>query len=72
MDLKQANKVAEFVLEGSKIVIVMSNKAIFHLDNESEIANVEEYAKNNKLEMFIVKNDASKVEADKKETKKTK
>lgn len=55
MDLKEAKKVAETVLETSKIVIVTSNKAIFHLDNESEIANVKEYAKDNKLEMFIVK-----------------
>ena len=59
MDLKQANKVAELVLETSNIVIVTSNKAIFHLDNASEIANVEEYAKSNKLEMFIVKNEVS-------------
>jgi len=66
MDLKQANKVAELVLETSNIVIVTSNKAIFHLDNASEIANVEEYAKSNKLEMFIVKNESSKAEEPKK------
>jgi hypothetical protein len=72
MDLKQANKLAEFVLDGSNIVVVLSNKSIFHLDNESEIANVEEYAKGNKLEMFVVKNEASKIEEPKKETKKTK
>ena len=54
MDLKQAKQVAKDVLETSKIVIVLSNKAIFHLDNESEIANIEEYAKAYKFDMFIV------------------
>ena len=55
MDLIQAKEVAKWELEKSKIVIVASNKAIFHLDNESEIANVEEYAKNNKLTLYKVK-----------------
>lgn len=55
MDLNQAKQVAKDVLESSNIVIVTSNKAIFHLDNVSEISNVEEYVKSNKLEMFIVK-----------------
>lgn len=55
MDLNQAKQVAKDVLESSNIVIVTSNKAIFHLDNVSEISNVEEYVKSNKLEMLIVK-----------------
>jgi hypothetical protein len=66
MDLNKAKEVAKDVLEGSNIVIVTSNKAIFHLDNVSEIANVEEYAKSNKLELFIVKNESSKAKEPKK------
>ena len=55
MDLRQAQEVAKWDLEKSNIVIVASNKAIFHLDNESEIANLEEHAKANKLQLFVVK-----------------
>jgi hypothetical protein len=66
MDLNKAKEVAKDVLEASNIVIVTSNKAIFHLDNVSEIANVEEYAKSNKLELFVVKNESSKAEEPKK------
>ena len=60
MDLNQAKEVAKEILETSNIVIVTSNKAIFHLDNVSEISNVEEYAKSNKLELFIVKSEVAK------------
>lgn len=67
MDLIKAKEVAKFVLETSKIVVVLSNKSIWHLDVESEIEAVKEYANNNKLEMFIVK---SEVEEPKKEKKK--
>jgi hypothetical protein len=70
MDLKQAKEVAKFELEASNIVIVTSNKAIFHLDNVSEIANVEEYAKSNKLEMFVVKNEVSEEVSEDKPKKK--
>lgn len=55
MDLKQAKEVAKYELEKSNIVIVASNGAIFNLDNESEIANLEEYAKSNKLQLYTVK-----------------
>jgi hypothetical protein len=65
MDLKKANDIAKFELEASKIVIVLSNKSIWHLDTELEIEAVTEYAKNNKLEMFIVKNEATKEVAEK-------
>jgi hypothetical protein len=70
MDLKKANEIAKFELEASKIVVVLSNKSIWHLDIDSEIESVNEYAKNNKLEMFIVKNEATKEVVEK--TKKTK
>jgi hypothetical protein len=70
MDLNKAKEVAKHVLETSNIVIVASNKAIFHLDNVSEIANVEEYAKSNKLELFIVKNEVSEEVSEDKPKKK--
>jgi len=70
MDLNKAKEVAKDVLETSNIVIVASNKAIFHLDNISEIANVEEYAKSNKLELFVVKNEVSEEVSEDKQKKK--
>jgi ATP-dependent protease HslVU (ClpYQ) peptidase subunit len=70
MNLEEAKEVAALVLESSNIVIVTSNKAIFHLDNVSEIANVEEYAKSNKLEMFVVKNEVSEEVSEDKPKKK--
>ena len=63
--LKKANDIAKFELEASKIVVILSNKSIWHLDTELEIEAVTEYAKNNKLEMFIVKNEATKEVAQK-------
>jgi len=39
---------------------------VFFLENENEISNLEEYAKNNNLELFVVKNESSKVEEPKK------
>lgn len=60
MELQQANDLAKDNLESSNIVIVLSNKSIWNLDTELEIEAVKEYAKNNKLEMFIVKNDTTK------------
>ena len=70
MDLNQAKQVSKDVLESSSIVIVTSNKAIFHLDNVSEISNVEEYAKSNKLELFVVKNEVSEEVSEDKPKKK--
>lgn len=60
MELQQANDLAKDNLESSNIVIVLSNKSIWNLDTELEIEAVKEYANNNKLEMFIVKNDTTK------------
>jgi hypothetical protein len=65
MELQQANDLAKDNLESSNIVIVLSNKSIWNLDTELEIEAVKEYAKNNKLEMFIVKNEATKEVAEK-------
>jgi len=70
MDLKKAKELVKFDLESSNIIIVLSNKSVWKLDNENEILAVEEYAKNNKLEMFVVKNEATKEVV--KEPKKTK
>ncbi|MFY7886743.1 MAG: hypothetical protein ACOVOV_18065 [Dolichospermum sp.] len=66
MDLKQAKELVKHDVDGHSIVLVTSNKAVFFLENESEISNVEEYAKSNKLELFVVKNESSKVEEPKK------
>lgn len=60
MELQQAKNLAKDNLESSNIVIVLSNKSIWNLDTELEIEAVKEYANNNKLEMFIVKNDTTK------------
>lgn len=70
MELREAIEVAALELEKSKIVVVLSNKSVWNLDNESEIEAVKEYAKNNKLELFVVKNESTKEVV--KETKKTK
>jgi hypothetical protein len=66
MDLIQAKDLVKHDVDNHKIVLVTSNKAVFFLENESEISNVEEYAKNNNLELFVVKNESSKVEEPKK------
>ncbi len=60
MDLKKATELVKFDLESSKIIIVLSNKSVWNLENESEIEAVTNYALNNKLEMFIVKSEAAK------------
>jgi len=70
MELREAIEVAALELEKSKIVVILSNKSVWNLDNESEIEAVKEYAKNNKLELFVVKNESTKEVV--KETKKTK
>jgi hypothetical protein len=56
MDLKKAKEVAKHELEKASIVVVTSNSGIFLLEKEEEIKVVEEYAKNNKLGCFVVKN----------------
>ena len=60
MDLKKATELVKFDLESSNIIIVLSNKSVWNLENEIEIEAVKNYALNNKLEMFIVKNEATK------------
>ena len=56
MDLKKAKEVAKHELEKASLVVVTSNSGIFLLEKEEEIKAVEEYAKNNKLGCFVVKN----------------
>lgn len=62
MDLNKAKEVAKHELEKASIVVVTSNSGIFLLEKEEEIKTVEEYAKNNKLECFVVKNGEVKSE----------
>lgn len=66
MDLKQAKELVKHDIDNHKIIVVTSKKAVFFLENESELSNVEEYAKSNNLELFVVKNESSKVEEPKK------
>lgn len=61
MDLNQAKEVAALELEKSNVVVVLSNKSVWNLDNESEIEAVKEYAKANKYELFVVKSEGPKV-----------
>jgi hypothetical protein len=70
MDLKQAKELVKHDVDGHSIVLVTSNKAVFFLENESEISNVEEYAKSNKLELFVVKNEVSEEVSENKPKKK--
>lgn len=70
MDLNKAKEVAALELEKSKIVVVLSNKSVWNLDNESEVEAVKEYAKNNKLELFIVKSEVAEEVIEEKSKKK--
>jgi hypothetical protein len=66
MDLIQAKELVKHDFDNYKIIVVTSKKAVFFLENENELSNLEEYAKNNNLELFVVKNESSKVEEPKK------
>jgi hypothetical protein len=66
MDLIQAKELVKHDFDNYKIIVVTSKKAVFFLENENEISNLEEYAKSNNLELFVVKNESSKVEEPKK------
>jgi exopolysaccharide biosynthesis predicted pyruvyltransferase EpsI len=66
MDLIQAKELVKHDFDNYKIIVVTSKKAVFFLENENEISNLEEYAKNNNLELFVVKNESSKAEEPKK------
>lgn len=70
MDLNKAKELVKFDLESANIIIVLSNKSVWKLDNESEIEAVKEYAKNNKLEMFIVKSEVAEEVIEEKTKKK--
>jgi hypothetical protein len=70
MDLIQAKELVKHDIDNHKIIVVTSKKAVFFLENESEISNVEEYAKSNKLELFIVKNEVSEEVSEDKPKKK--
>lgn len=62
MDLVKAKEIVKFDLESANVIVVLSNKSVWKLDKESEIEAVKEYAKNNKLELFVVKNGEVKSE----------
>ena len=66
MDLIQAKELVKHDFDNYKIIVVTSKKAVFFLENENELSNLEGYAKSNNLELFVVKNESSKVEEPKK------
>jgi hypothetical protein len=66
MDLIQAKELVKHDFDNYKIIVVTNKKAVFFLENENELSSLEEYAKNNNLELFVVKNESSKVEEPKK------
>lgn len=66
MNLEQAKELVKHDIDNHKIIVVTSKKAVFFLEKESEISNLEEYAKSNNLELFVVKNESSKAEEPKK------
>lgn len=69
MDLNKAKEIAKLELEKSNIVVVLSNKSVFNLDNESELESVKEYANANKYEVFVVKNEVVTKEVEPKKKK---
>lgn len=70
MDLKQAKELVKHDIDNHKIIVVTSKKAVFFLEKESEISNLEEYAKSNNLELFVVKNEVSEEVSEDKPKKK--
>jgi exopolysaccharide biosynthesis predicted pyruvyltransferase EpsI len=70
MDLKQAKELVKHDFDNYKIIVVTSKKAVFFLENENELSNLEEYAKNNNLELFVVKNEVSEESSEDKPKKK--
>lgn len=55
MTLELAKELAKNEIDKSNVVVVTSDKAIYLLQNDSEIEVIKKHADLNKLEMFIVK-----------------
>ena len=70
MDLKQAKELVKHDIDNHKIIVVTSKKAVFFLENENELSNLEGYAKSNNLELFVVKNEVSEEVSEDKPKKK--
>lgn len=55
MTLELAKELAKNEMDKSNVVVVTSDKAIYLLQNDSEIEVIKKHSDLNKLEMFIVK-----------------
>lgn len=62
MELKQAQELAKPEMEKADIVVVTSDKAIYLLNEPSEIEVIKAHAERNKLICHVVKEGKTKVE----------
>lgn len=76
MTLELAKELAKNEMDKSNVVVVTSDKAIYLLQNDSEIEVIKKHADLNKLDMFVVKSNENLTNDEevvvKKETKKKK
>lgn len=76
MTLELAKESAKNEMDKSNVVVVTSDKAIYLLQNDSEIEVIKKHADLNKLDMFVVKSNENLTNDEevvvKKETKKKK
>jgi hypothetical protein len=62
MTLELAKELAKNEMDKSNVVVVTSDKAIYLLQNDSEIEVIKKHSDLNKLEMFIVKSNEVTIE----------
>ena len=76
MTLELAKELSKNEMDKSNVVVVTSDKAIYLLQNDSEIEVIKKHADLNKLDMFVVKSNENLTNNEevvvKKETKKKK
>lgn len=76
MTLELAKELAKNEMDKSNVVVVTSDKAVYLLQNDSEIEVIKKHADLNKLDMFVVKSNENLTNDEevvvKKETKKKK
>ena len=76
MTLELAKELAKNEMDKSNVIVVTSDKAIYLLQNDSEIEVIKKHADLNKLDMFVVKSNENLTNDEevvvKKETKKKK
>lgn len=76
MTLELAKELSKNEMDKSNVVVVTSDKAVYLLQNDSEIEVIKKHADLNKLDMFVVKSNENLTNNEevvvKKETKKKK